>query len=335
MDVVLRAFAISFVVFNHAFSVDDRPFELVGGMNILILLSGMSFARFNLSNDSIVGLRKSILNLALHILVPCLIIILLTFAIRGDFVASEIFFYQNWVSDKQYVPYYTWYPQALLQSFIILTLIFSLPGLFRNFQRRHFLGSIVAICGFVLICKIQHVFFPMGEVSKHIPSTILWQFAVGWLTYFVTHRTTQMSPSERIMILLFVLGVALVGFGWDKYWLRNVALIAAMALLIFVPRINMPKLPRQIIMIVSQATFTIFLFHNIMLAIAMKLDMQQYDEGFHLLDILKLWAFMMIGSLAVWILCSSLVRAWRHMMTEGQSSPSMRPIGSSVRPAVA
>ena len=47
-------------------------------MNILILLSGMSFARFNLSNDSIVGLRKSILNLALHILVPCLIIILLT-----------------------------------------------------------------------------------------------------------------------------------------------------------------------------------------------------------------------------------------------------------------
>ena len=130
-DVVLRALAISLVVYNHAFAVKGRPFELNGGMQVLLLLSGATFARFTLTKQTAEEVRASIVSLSINILGPCLAMLLPYFLLKRDFWWSEVLFFQNLVGKEQLAPYLSWYPQVIVQMMIGFFRIFAIPPVFR------------------------------------------------------------------------------------------------------------------------------------------------------------------------------------------------------------
>ena len=111
-DVLIRGFAIAAVVFNHAAALPNRPFELGGGVNALIILSGYSFARFALSASDIKSIRKSTLLFGYRFALATIPLILAAFVLLKYFDISEALFYTNIVHTSRLKLLYTWYPPS-------------------------------------------------------------------------------------------------------------------------------------------------------------------------------------------------------------------------------
>src|SRR5688572_21317875 len=93
-DVLLRALAISGIVFNHAHRGRDDffPLGLAGGMTFLLTLAGMNLARFGVKGATPDSLRRAVGRLALALFVPALIAVLASLAIRRTFSWTEVLF---------------------------------------------------------------------------------------------------------------------------------------------------------------------------------------------------------------------------------------------------
>lgn len=309
-DVALRGLAIASVVFNHAAAMPGRPFELGGGMNILVILSGYSFARFALGQGEPAAVRSAITRFVLGLALPTLAVILLAFVVVRYFDISELLFYNNFTEHSRAKILYTWYPQALVQISLLIYLLSFIPGLTRAFPRHGLHLSILATVAAFLIYLVLRDWQP-GGIPNRLPTFILWMFTLGWLIYYADKTRTMRAEAVRWAILFLALGFAAIQYD-QKELQRIIFTVITVIAMLWTRNWYLPSWIARLLTLASQAAFTTFLLHMSFLRVFDALKLRPHKTGFHPLEITEAWAFALAGSVMVWVLLSSLKRAWRH-----------------------
>jgi|GEM_PF-2608157 len=314
IDIALRGFAISWVVLNHAAAIPGRGFELGGGMNILLLLAGAAFARFTLTRESASAIRQSVLRFTVKLVLPCFAIVALSFVAYREFSLPELLFFSNWISIEHIAPMYTWYPQVIAQIMLLLLLITFIPGLVSLLRTRPVAFSCLALLVSIIIFLIFDSVWD-GQFGRRLPHFSLWNFVFGWVVVFVGRAQPRIGTAPRLALVLIAGALAAMAYDVEEDWLRVVAMSGGVAALLLVKRVSLPKFAARIATVLSQATFTIFLFHVFFLRAFDAFGLRKFSEGFYLPDVLQAWTFTMVGTIGIWIGLTSVSRAFRHFMT--------------------
>lgn len=316
-DGLIRGLAIASVVFNHAAALPDRPFELGGGMNALIILSGYSFARFVLIHDTADAMRFSIRQFALHLALATLPLMLIAFLIIGYFDISEVLFYTNIVHMSRIKLLYTWYPQVIVQICLMIYLLTYVRPVFAFFQRTRLAASCLAVgAGFVAYLVLRN-WEPGGGASR-LPQYSFWMFALGWVVLYAKSIEGNRARPFRFAIVLVTALLAFYQFGFQKDVLRPVLSILTVGAMLFMPDLTMPKPLARMFLIASQAALTVYLLHLPFIKLFDALHLRTHKTGFHLGENVAAWAFSFFGCIAFWLVASSLTRAWRHEVSHAR-----------------
>lgn len=310
-DGLIRGLAIASVVFNHAAALSGRPFELGGGMNALIILSGYSFARFVLIHDTAAATRFSIRQFAFHLALATLPLMLIAFVIIGYFDISEIFFYTNIVHMSEIKLLYTWYPQVILQICLFVYALTFISPVFNLFQKSRFISSLFAVvAGFIAYILLKD--WQPGGGATRLPQYSFWMFALGWVVLYGKSAEGRQGRLIRIALVLLTALFAFYQFGFQKDVLRPIISVVTVGAILFMPDVVMPKPLARMFLIASQAALTIYLLHLPFIKLFDALHLRPHKTGFHLGENVAAWAFSFFGCIVFWLVASSLTRAWRH-----------------------
>jgi hypothetical protein len=300
-DVLLRALAITAVTYNHAHPYSTFALGWGGGMTFLLMLSGYNFAKFAMNGATPEQTRARLVRLGWRIFVPSLAAVVFFFILLRKFDLAELLFYRNWLTPQRIAKFATWYPQVIVQMFAGLYVLFSIPSLARAILRWPVQASLCIFLLGVLIRAAFPVIWDTAWLHHHLPHLFLWNFTLGWLVYF---STTQLpAPWGK---LLAVAGAALggiVGFGMgylDFWWL-----CVGVLLLVLPLDVRLPAIPGRLVLLISQATFAIFLLHRFVYEVYEHLPIPQQNDA--------MWIIGLAGSLGLWMGGSALIRAYRTL----------------------
>lgn len=258
MDVVLRGLAILLMAYRHSHNSSEFALSLAGGMTFLLMLSGMNFARFALGGTAVI-VRRSIKELARQVFIPCLVVVLLGFVLARRFSWSELLFVENFVSKHRFGLFRVWYCQVLLQLLGGYYLLFSIPPVARLVLRFPARAAIALFAVALLLRAAGPLVWDAGYLLNRVPHMYWWNFALGSVLFFLTTEPWRSKPWSKPLAFACVVSAATVGWGLNG--LDGWGLIASTTLLVTVSAVRLPAVLARAIVLVSGATFAIFLLH--------------------------------------------------------------------------
>lgn len=261
-ETLLRALAITGVVANHASASTD--WHVAGGADVLMLLVGFSLARFNFARLAGGQAFDVLLSVMRRIILPYCLILWTYGLFFKDISLSSFLLVSNFEGRFQsfLTPY--WFMEALLQCMLLLTLLFSVRRVRMAAAEDPFRFGLWLLGGALALKAGAYAIFHHDHLQKMTPDAVLPLIACGWLLFFAK------TPGRKAVALLAGLGfaalhsIAPVLGGWDYATVgqyRLVWLVAAIAALLYVPRIPLPPLIARGVNSVAAASFTIYLVH--------------------------------------------------------------------------
>ena len=242
-NVVLRAIAIVLVVGNHA-----GLFMIPGGAHVLFAGAGFNFARFQVGADT---RWRSVLRLV----APCAVWIGGVAALSDDFSLSHALLIHGWTDGSGRWVY--WFVEALVQVLAVLALLFSVPAV-RRLERR---GPFAFPAALLVVCLLP-VFgvVPLPELAfaSFRPHEIAWLFVLGW-------AVAQAQRIPQRLVLTAVAFAAVPEYFGDTT--RTTVLLAGLVLLIWVPRLPVPRPLGRVVGGVAGASLYVYLTHVPVLAL--------------------------------------------------------------------
>lgn len=303
MEIILRALAISAVVFNHAHVYEGAqsvPHRYAGGMTVLLMLSGVSFARYALTTGSAEKIREAAFNLCKLLALPSIALVIFSFFYMNQFSLTELLLISNWFYGDYIARFPLWYPEIMVQMLPFVALLFSIPPFLKMFQRYPLATSITILAGAVLIRFLLPMWHDTSGLYHRLPHLFLWNFVLGWVVYYVS------AGDQPIALKIVVIAAALASgiVGWDPGGMQGWWLALAVGLMLLLPNVRLPNPLVQPVTLVSQASFAIFLLHAIGLGAYRVIFPWDVPEIAFL--------FAMVGCVVFWILLTSFLRAWRE-----------------------
>jgi peptidoglycan/LPS O-acetylase OafA/YrhL len=303
---LLRALAIMGVVLLHAHDfVQSDSFATGGGMTVLMMLSGISFARFALQGASANQVPAKSLRFAWMVFWPSLLLVLFYFVVRNQFSLPELLFVSNWVSLDRVSMFPVWYVQVIVQMMLAFALVFSVPWVRTQLREHPLAFVVVAYLGAVIVrYALPEFVWDTAPLKHKLPHLFLWNFAMGWVIYFCLEQ--RRMTGSRLAVLLGLACVLLGAYvAWDPRTSDFWALSLAGAMVILVPHVPLPVVLHRALLLISQATFVIFLVHREVLAVLIAtFEGSQFRPLF-------LFVGAMAGSFLAWMALESAVRAYR------------------------
>lgn len=305
-EILLRAIAISGVVFNHAHDyVHDSTLGSGGGMTVLMMLSGFSFARFALDAGGAGQTASKALHFAWKLFWPSALLVAFYFLLRRQFDLAELLFVSNWFSVSRISIFPVWYIQVIVQMMLGLAVLFSIPWVRGNFRRRPLVSSLwVFFAAIAIRYALPAYVWDTSDLRHQLPHLFLWNFSLGWVIYFCLDAQ-KAARAPRLTAL--ALGCLLIGMvvAWppsrSEFWALGLAGVA----LVLIRRVPLPAMVSRAAVLLGQATFVIFLVHRQVLASFIKLvPGSEYQP-------LLLFAVALVASFAVWFGLEAAIRAYR------------------------
>ncbi len=245
-SVALRAAAIVLIVGSHA-----TLYEMWGGAHLLLGIAGYNFGRFCLTPvprmDRVRHLRKTIT----WIVVPSVIWIALALLITDDYHWTNLFLVEKFFGpDDSMTAGRLWFIEVLVWVLVALTLVFWLPAADRMERRRPF-----AFAAAFLVVGLAMRYDLLGlHFGREAWFTILafWFFAVGW-------AAAKSSTVWQRLLVTLVLIVSLHGYFENTH--REMLVLAASLLLIWLPAIRCPAWCTVVAGTVAEASLCTYLTH--------------------------------------------------------------------------
>lgn len=260
-DIVVRAAAILAIVVNHA----SNGFPVGGGANVLLLLFGLNFFRYSgrqlHDGVSLTPLR----NFFLRIVAPYYLLLLAFEAATGKIDVSSLLLVSNFSGrfGNLMEPY--WFIEVVAQILLLLTLAFAAAPVRRIATARPWPFAL-AFVGLACAASLAALLLaPRPELSNRTPEFLLWLTAAGW-------ALAQAKSAGRKLALFALVGLMTIATiallaGQARGYLQTPTqigwIIAATALLLWVPRIALPGFLRSAISLIAGASLQIYLVHNI------------------------------------------------------------------------
>jgi hypothetical protein len=257
-DLVLRALAILLVVVHHA-----TLLPIPGGAAALVLLVGYSLARFPgralMGGDVVRVLKPLAANLAVY--AP----IVAGFSIaRGEILWPSVFLVGNLglFDPKHMLPYLYWFVEAYAQIILIWAGLFCIPRVRRAAARDPFSFGFALLAVTVSAKFLAPLVWNVGAVRIFTVPDVLYLAVLGWCVWFAR------ASRQRLLLLgtaaaLFPI-LAHNGGNWTGAWVKFMLQLVCVGLLLYRPRITIPKLLASFVLPVSAASYHIYLFHRIL-----------------------------------------------------------------------
>ncbi|MGH3432994.1 MAG: AMP-binding protein [Thermocrispum sp.] len=243
-NIMLRAAAILAVIGTHL-----GLYEVLGGAHLLLVLAGWSFGRFCVPRGDADGAPSGrIVRGMLRVAVPSMLWIAWRATSQWDTGVASALLVSGYVGKPWTIAY--WFIEVLVHILLALSLLFAVPAV-RRFDQRYRLALplIVLAAG----CALRLVELPpTGQVPWWLTHQVLWVFALGWLA----QRTRTVV--ERLLVLA-VGGPMLLAYFADPW--RSALVFAGLALVLFVPRLRLPRQLVRPIGLIASASLYLYLSH--------------------------------------------------------------------------
>ncbi len=249
-DVLLRAIAITAVVYTHSMPAGLTPIQ--GAMATLLMAVGQNLARFR-SDSLFRGEGLSLVRSTFtRYMLPYLGILVLYLIAKGKLDIPSLLFMSTFFGDRAGTflqPF--WFIEVFFQVTLILAGVFAVPPLRRAIAARP-LGWGV---GAVALLGALHV--ASNQMQKPLPALLLWSgiVALGWCVHF--------ARSTPARVLLSLSAVTLP-------WLvpRGAAVGVVLVILIWLPRVRLFVGPlKEFVGRVGAASFQIYILHAVVLTL--------------------------------------------------------------------
>jgi len=322
-DVLLRAVGICMVVYHHVVLYNGSPVETalfgasaVGGMGMLLLLSGFSFARFGLHNRGRTEAKAAVISTARSIILPCYLAIIFFSIVARTFNPYEFLMVGNFVRDNWQAGFNTWYPQFLLQVFLLIFLLYHIKPIGDWLVRRPVVGSVVLLALSLAIFLVMRE-SPIGWLRRpHLPWMLMWNFFLGWALFNLTKKDNDLRRKRILASVVCVAAVALtLHFSQTRSWVT----CGGGLLLIWLPSFRFPKPVTRLAMILSQAALTIFILH--MSVIKIFGFAFGRPNPFHLLEA----GLVVLAVSGLWLVCASMSRAFTYLRLRQKEGGDLLP----------
>jgi len=292
-----RFLGITLLVLNHA-----TPYlDLQGGLNVLLLISGISFAMMGFKPRTSDTLRK-IVPFLRRLVVFSLLIAVFSAVVNMDFRLAELLLFSNWIEMDRVAMLEIWYVQVIVQIFLAVALIFWLFDLSPKIQRDGLSVCLALFVACVLMAGISKFYWDTTTVyGDRLPHLHAWNLVLGWVVWAVIFQNKSKMLDRVLLTLLIITSSSAMFYALDlpKGWIRIWPFLTVALLIIWVPRIPLGKLFTHIVQLINQATLTIFLLHLGFFRVV-QYAWNWLDLGDHWTLNLLLFAAGMIGPILVW-----------------------------------
>lgn len=331
-DVLLRAIGISLVVYHHVvlYNAGDIRHALfglnvVGGMGMLLLLSGYSFARFGLHDRSAREAAAAVLSMGRSIILPCYLAILFFSLVARQFNPAEFLMIGNFIESNWQAGFNTWYPQFLLQIFVLIFILFSVKPVGDWLAAHPTLGVLALLVVSLVLHVGMREFGPELLRRPHLPWMLMWNFVLGWALFSLNGMRGARAGGVRgnwSRIVSTALCLGAIGLTLELTETRAWTTFVTALLLTWVPSLRLPKPLARMGMILSQSALVIFILH--MSGIKVFAMVFGRSHRFHALEAV----LVTLGIAALWVVCASASRAFTHLRLEQREAGLRRATGA-------
>lgn len=302
----LRAFGIMAVVANHSVAA-----SLHGGLNLLLLLSGLAFARLAFGGQDAGHLGSATLRFVRPLALWSVILCLFWFAVFRRFEAAELLMVSNWITPERVSKFPIWYTQVLLQMLAAMLPVLVLTGMAGRIRQDPVRWTLAWLAAAVLVAALSKALFDTDPLADKLPQLHTWNFVLGWVFWAVLYARRP-GTSDRVALTVLVLALmpfVFLGLGVEGGAARVWVAIPAALLLIWAPVLRLPRPLAHPLLLIAQAVLFIFFLHYPFLLAVREL------LGDHLppmaLDALKVAAGL-IGPVLVWAAVTAGRRTLAH-----------------------
>jgi acyl-CoA synthetase (AMP-forming)/AMP-acid ligase II len=259
-SLLIRALAILFVVVQH-----ETLWPIPGGSAAMVLLVGFGLARFQwraVTELDIARLFRS----ALPIVIPYYLIVAgYTFA-WGEVPWASVFMAGNFgFADPDrhtMLPYLYWFVEAYCQVLLLFAGFFALSPIRKIAASSPFSAGLVLLGVALLARLVIPDIWQIGNRQIFTLPWILYLAAIGFLAAFAdtTAKRLLLMAAGAVVFSFFAFYESVWIGTRVKYFLQ----IPVLALLLFVPRLSVPRAVKALVLPVSAASFHIYLLHRFM-----------------------------------------------------------------------
>jgi fucose 4-O-acetylase-like acetyltransferase len=302
----LRAIGITAIVANHALVTSVH-----GGLNVLLVLSGMAFAQLCFGGRDAGPLVARVLRFARPLAVWSVVLCLFWFALFGRFEVAEIFMVSNWITTERVSKFPIWYTQVLLQMLAGIVLLLLLPGMRDGVRRRPVRATTLWLGATALLAVASQALVDTDHLADKLPHLHAWNFVLGWVLWAVLYAR-QATRRDRLVLGLVcvpLMGIMFLGLDVPGATARVWVAIPAVMLLIWAPSIRLPRALAHPVLLIGQSVLFIFFLHYPFLLAVRNLAGEQLDPG--PLGALQLTAGM-IGPVVLWAIWTAAQRTLAH-----------------------
>jgi hypothetical protein len=282
-DILVRCLAIMQILFQHALN------NVQGGADLLMMLSGFSWARFQQTRLVTGGAGAAFLDFARRYLVIYLGIMLAVFLVNRKIAWAHQLFVSTFQGDWGGVLNTYWFIESLTWCVAVICLVLGVP-LIRNFARRRPLFFALAFVGTALAIRWEGG--RLLDAPAHLfrsPDQMLIYFATGWAAALA---------GWQLRLVLFAILAAVSASAWGWYDTHVMTMAVAAGLLVFVRYIPVPRFAGRAVGAIAAASFYIYIFNIFPMYVTDILLQARFG---------KFWLVQIAASLALGIAASWLL----------------------------
>ncbi len=259
-SVVLRALAITMVVLTH--SVNSM---FGGATNVLLLIVGMNFARFQLPRLETGRNAQVLLSTLTRVVIPYFLVLALYSVIIHQIFWPQFLLYSNfthgiiWNGERRFSLY--WFIEVYIDLILLLSVLFLIPQVRALSRARPKATAIGALALAIVAAIIAQPYSHAGVFNDRTPMSAAPLFFFGWLIEKLKSRP------EKIGLLVAGVAIAFVT-PLETDAVSVPFLVAATPVLIFVRRIPVGALLAPALSAIAGASFYIYILHGIVLKAA-------------------------------------------------------------------
>jgi malonyl CoA-acyl carrier protein transacylase len=209
--VFVRALAIYVVVASH-FGLSS----LLGNTSLMVV-SGLSFAKFQLRAVERSQSIRPVLQLMLKLAIPCFLFTVIHQAMHGTLQLKSWLFIDNWLDPRPFKKYESpYFIDLLLQTWLLAGLPLAIAGVRRFAVKRMFAYALALLAVAWMLSVAVPLIWDPRRVWLAVPYMYLWLFAIGWCAAYSATRKEKLLTSIAFVALNVIDYYGHIGFpvGW-------------------------------------------------------------------------------------------------------------------------
>lgn len=255
---IVRALAILLIVVAHA-----TPWPIPGGAAALVILVGHGLARFQ-SDALMAGDFKRVLRPVGVNLIPYYIIAAAYCVAWGTLLWPSLLLIGNFgfadPSEHTMLPFLYWFVEAYVQIMLIWLGLFAIPAVRRFVRDNPFaFGLAMIVAAMALRFSLPYLWSIGGRQIFTIP-WILYLAAFGWCIHYARNHRQKLATALAALIVFPA--VAYDGGNWTGSWVKYMMQLGIVLLLLYAPRIPVPRAAAALLLPVAAASYHIYLVHR-------------------------------------------------------------------------